>query len=70
MNVILWKDSKKNVESIVSSAPCLYAVDFNLPEEVPKEGYIASDMKAARYRITISSAEPIKKQKNIIRKKK
>lgn len=70
MNVILWKDSRKNVESLISSAPCFYAVDFDLPVEVPKEGYIASDMKAARYRIAISSAEPIKKQKNILRKKK
>ncbi len=70
MNVILWKDSKKNVEAISAGIPCLYGVDFNLPEEVPKEGYIATDMKAARYKIIISSAEPLKKQKNVIRKKK
>ena len=31
MNVILWKDSKKNVEAISAGIPCLYGVDFNLP---------------------------------------
>ncbi len=70
MKVILWKDSKKNVEQLLSGTPCLYAVDFDLPVEVPKEGYIATDFKTAKFRVSISSAEPLKKQKNILRKKK
>ncbi len=71
MIVILWKDSRKNVQKLLDAVPCNYAVDFDLPSEVPKDGFIAVDTKGARYKLKISSAEPMKKQqKNVIRKKK
>ena len=70
MKVIIWKDTKKNVETLFTKVPCLYAVDFDLPDEVPKEGYIATDLKSVRFKVTISSAEPLKKQKNLVSKKK
>jgi DNA-directed RNA polymerase subunit A" len=70
VKVIIWKDTKKNVETLFSKVPCLYAVDFDLPDEVPKEGYIATDLKSVRFKVSISSAEPLKKQKNLVNKKK
>ena len=70
MIVIIWKDSRKNMEQLLSAAPCNYAVDFELPVEVPKNGFIAVDTKGAKYKVSITSAEPLKKQKNIIKKKK
>ena len=50
MKVILWKDTKKNMESLMEKAENLfYAVDFPVSEGI-EEAYISVDKKKVLYR--------------------
>ncbi|KQB36765.1 DNA-directed RNA polymerase subunit A'' [Acidiplasma cupricumulans] len=53
MNVILWKDTKKNISDIEKKAPCYYAIDFDIPADITK-GYITTDKKNFEYETSIS----------------
>ncbi len=54
MKVILWKDTKKNIENLMEKAENLfYAVDFPVSEGI-EEAYISVDKKKVLYRAKVT----------------
>ncbi len=57
MKYILWKDTKKNMESLIKKVPCSYAVDFTVPKLTGIDGaYVTTDSKNAVYLLKLKSA--------------
>ena len=69
MPILLFKDTKKNMEVLKKKAPCKYAVDDQITESV-KEAYVTSDKKNFIYRIRLSGVEDFKDTPDVIRKNK
>lgn len=58
MKYLLWKDTKKNVESLMKKVPCMYAVDFSVPKLKDSEGVlITTDSKNVLYMLKIGEVE-------------
>ena len=69
MSVILFRDTKKNMELLRKKAPCKYAVDKEVTENV-QEAYVTSDKKSFLYRIRLSGVQEFSDAPDVIRKNK
>ncbi len=69
MSVLVFKDTKKNIESLSKSLPAKYAVDFEIPEGI-REAYVTADGRAFIYRLAVSEVSAFNDSKEIVRKKK
>ncbi len=69
MTVLIFKDSKKNVELFSKKTPSKYAVDFEIPNEI-SEAYVTTDGKSFIYRLSLGEKSSFKDSKNILKKKK
>ncbi len=69
MNSLLWKDTKKNAEMIMESAPCDYAIDYKTESKF-ESGYISTDKHNFDYEVIISGITKYDGNENVILKKK
>jgi len=70
MKVLVWKDTKKNMESLVKNLPRKYAVDFSPRDQSIKEAYISVDGKTFTFRAVIDSIAPYDEtEQNVLKKK-
>jgi DNA-directed RNA polymerase subunit A" len=58
MKALVWKDTKKNMESLGKSLPRKYAVDFSPRDQSIKEAFISVDGKTFTFRAVIDSIAP------------
>ena len=69
MPSIIFKDTKKNIETLAKKAPVSYAVDADIKPGIT-EAYITFDKKMFTYRLRISAVEEYKEESTAIQKKK
>ncbi len=70
MKVLLWKDSRKNIETILGNGKLDYGVDFYSTTPDITEGYISPDGNSFVVRVKISKISKYSAQKGLISKKK
>ena len=69
MKYLIFRDSKRNMESLMKKAPCGYAVDFSPGKEnSPDAILVTTDSKNAIYRIEYSSIKKYSDDENIVKK--
>ncbi len=69
MTVILFKDTKKNMETLKKKAPCKYAVDAEISADIT-DAYITTDKKFFTYRLRLTGTQEFKPSDEIILKNK
>ena len=69
MTVILFKDTKKNMELLKKKAPCKYAVDADISADIT-DAYITTDKKFFTYRLRLTGIQEYKPSDEIILKNK
>jgi len=69
MSVIIFKDTKKNIEQLSKSLPVKYAIDFEVPENI-KEAFVTTDGKNFIYHLTLNEVTKFRDSKDMARKKK
>ncbi len=69
MPSIIFKDTKKNIDTLSKRAPVAYAVDHDVKPGVTY-AYVTFDKKTFPYRIQISGIEEFKDEKDVVLKKK
>ncbi len=69
MKHILWKDTKKNLESLIKKVPCSYAVDFTPPKLTGIDGaYVTTDGKNAVYKLKLGGTGKYTEDSGAIKK--
>lgn len=66
---LVWRDTKKNVELLIESAPCAYAIDY-MPDEKLDTAYISTDKQNVDYELKISKVSKYEAIDNLILKRK
>ena len=69
MPLIIFKDTKKNIETLSKKAPFGYAVDADVKPGIT-EAYVTFDKKVFPYRLKISGIDEYKEGANAVEKKK
>lgn len=69
MPSIIFKDTKKNVETLAKKAPVDYAVDAEIKPGIT-EAYVTFDKKVFPYRLRIGAVDQYKEDSSAIQKKK
>ena len=69
MPSIIFKDTKKNIDTLMKRAPAAYAVDQDVKPGVTY-AYVTFDKKTFQYRLQITGIEEFKDEKDVVLKKK
>lgn len=69
MNYLLWKDTKKNMNTLIKKIPCSYAVDFAVPKLTGINGvYVTTDSKSANFLLKLKSVSAYKEKTDAVKK--
>lgn len=69
MAVLLFKDTKKNMDTLKKKAPCRYAIDAEVTDKVT-DAYVTGDKKSFIYRLRITGIKEFKESDDVIHKNK
>ena len=67
MKVLIFKDTKKNMDLLRKKTPCKYAVDSEVPEDITN-AYVTNDKKTFGYRMRITEIREFKGANDIVLK--
>ena len=69
MKYLLFKDTKKRMESLQKELPVRYAVEADLKDSSVGVAFVTNDKKQFIYRLKIESITPFKNQEGVVKKK-
>ena len=69
MKYLLFKDTKKRMDSLRKDLPVRYAVDADLKDSPVSAAFVTNDKKQFTYRLKIENITPYKESDGVVKKK-